>query len=371
MSTVLTDLLARRDELVEHLRALVEAESGSEDISALEGCADVLESIGTAMLGEPATRDSVGGHPTVTWSGKAPRIALLGHFDTVWPLGTLARRPFSVRGSRAYGPGVLDMKAGIIQGLAAVSEVGLDRVTVMFTSDEELGSPHSRTLIEKLARDVEAVLVLEPASQQSLKIARKGVSIYRMRFSGRAAHAGLEPHVGLNATVEAAHAVLWAVALANDEFETTVTPTVMWGGEAVNTVPAAAELTLDARAWDVDEFRRIEEALSSYEPKISGVDVAFERSSWRPPLERERSAGLFEVASRVAPDVGMSTLTGVSVGGGSDGSITAAVGTPTLDGLGAVGDGAHTEDEYVLIDEIAPRAALVASLIGALRADGD
>ena len=367
MNALVGHLRAREGELVAHIKALVEAESCSEDVPAVEQCAELLDSIGTSMLGRSATRGIVGDYPYLAWSGHAPKLALLGHFDTVWPTGTLRRRPVAVQGRRLYGPGVLDMKAGIIQGLAAASEVGLDGVTILLTSDEELGSPHSRPLIEKLAGEVDAVLVLEPASGDSLKIARKGVGVYRMRVGGRAAHAGLEPDLGINATVEAAHAVLWATTLADDDTETTVTPTVIQGGVTVNTVPASAELTLDVRAWTPAELNRVEQALAGYRPSIEGASAAIERSSCRPPLERDRSAALFEVASRIAPAVGLSGLTGRAVGGGSDGSITASTGTPTLDGLGAVGDGAHTEAEYIELDEVAPRAALVAALIHELR----
>jgi glutamate carboxypeptidase len=367
MTALVDELRAREDELISRIRALVEAESWSEDVPALDACAELLDAIGTSMLGQAATRGTVGGHPYLSWSGRSPRIALLGHFDTVWPTGTLGQRAVVVRGRRLYGPGVLDMKAGIIQGLAAVSEIGLDGITILLTSDEELGSPHSRPLIEDLARDLDAVLVLEPASGESLKTARKGVGVYRMCVAGRAAHAGLEPERGINATVEAAHVVLWATTLADTDTETTVTPTVVRSGASVNTVPASAEVTLDVRAWASRELDRVEEALAGHVPSIEGASITIERSSWRPPLEAERSASLFELASRLSPDVGISRLTGRAVGGGSDGSLTAAIGTPTLDGLGAVGDGAHTEDEYVELDQIAPRTALVATLLEELR----
>ncbi len=367
MSALIGRLRAREAELVAHMTALVEAESWSEDVPALERCAELLDSIGTSMLGRPPERGAVGDHPYLVWSGRSPKLALLGHFDTVWPTGTLRQRPATVQGRRLYGPGVLDMKAGIVQGLAAASEVGLDGVTILLTSDEELGSPHSCDLIEELARAVDAVLVLEPASGDSLKIARKGVGVYRMRVAGRAAHAGLEPELGVNATVEAARAALWATTLADSGSETTVTPTVIRGGVTVNTVPDAAELTLDVRAWTSSELERVEESLAGYAPSAEGASVGIERSSWRPPLEAARSASLFELASRLAPDVGLPQLTGRAVGGGSDGSIAAAAGAPTLDGLGAVGDGAHTEAEYVELDEVAPRAALVAALIDELR----
>jgi glutamate carboxypeptidase len=367
MTTLVDSLRAREDELVSRIRALVEAESWSEDVPALDACAELLDAIGTSMLGQAAARGSVGGRPYLSWSGDSPRVGLLGHFDTVWPTGTLGQRPVAVRGRRLYGPGVLDMKAGIVQGLAAASEIGLDGMTILLTSDEELGSPHSRPLIEDLARDLDAVLVLEPASGASVKTARKGVGVYRMRVAGRAAHAGLEPELGINATVEAARAVLWATTLADTHAETTVTPTVVRGGVTVNTVPASAEVTFDVRAWAPAELDRVEVALSGYAPSIDGASVTIERDSWRPPLEAERSAALFELASRLAPDVGLSELTGRAVGGGSDGSLTAAIGTPTLDGLGAVGDGAHTEAEYVELDEVAPRAALVAALVDELR----
>jgi glutamate carboxypeptidase len=259
------------------------------------------------------------------------------------------------------------MKAGIVMALAAAAAAGMDRLSVMLTSDEELGSPWSRGLIEALARRVSAVLVLEPASGESLKIARKGVVVLRLRFRGRAAHAGLEPERGLNATVEAAHAIVRAASLSDQEQGTTVTPTVVRGGDVPNAVPDEAHLVVDVRAWSKAELGRVEEALRSYVPAIDGVVVDVERVSSRPPLTSAQSDELFALAQRVGEDLGLAPLTGAKVGGGSDGCLTAAVGTSTLDGLGAVGAGAHTEDEHVVLDDLIPRTRLVAGLIEAIR----
>lgn len=358
----------RRDRLLEDLRLLVEAESGHDDEAALARCADVVESVGERLLGESPVRRDCDGVPHLQWESRGtPVVALIGHFDTVWPSGTVAQRPFTVAGDWAFGPGVLDMKAGIVQGFAALSEVGLHGVTLVLTGDEETGSLTSRGLIENVARSVEAVLVLEPAAGEALKTARKGVATYAIEVVGRAAHAGLDPENGVNATLAMAEAATAAAALSDRARGTTVTPTVASAGSATNVVPSRALVHIDVRAWTTTELERVDAGLRSLRPAVPGAQLAVERRYARPPLEEHHTRELFGLAQRVSVRLGLGDLNGVGVGGGSDGMLAAGVGAQTLDGLGAVGVGVHADDERVYIPALAPRTALVAALIEAVR----
>jgi glutamate carboxypeptidase len=351
-------------DLVADVRSLVECESPSSDTEALGRCADLLTAYVADRLELDAERLVVDGQPHLRWRTGETRVVLLGHFDTVWPIGTLARWPFTVDGDRMTGPGVFDMKSGLVQLVAALGSLpDLDGVTILATSDEEVGSVTSQQLIEDTCRDARAVLVLEPSADGALKIARKGVGRFRLDITGRAAHAGLEPHNGINATVEAAHQILAAAALARPEVGTTVTPTVVSSGTTVNTVPAAATVAVDVRAETAEEMRRVEYALQSLSPQLPGAEVKCAAGSVRLPLERGMSTALFDRARRLGAEQGLGDLAGVSVGGGSDGNITAALGVPTLDGLGAVGGNAHAEGEWASVSALSQRTALVAALV--------
>lgn len=347
------------------LGALVEAESPSTDPEACRRCADVLADLGAERLGAPAERLEAGASPALRWRFGGPtRVLLVGHLDTVWPLGTLADIPFRVEGDRATGPGVFDMKAGLVQAFLALGALeSLDGVTLLVTSDEEIGSPGSRALIEAEATGAAAALVLEPSADGALKSARKGVSLYTLHVRGRAAHAGLEPERGVNALVELANQVPRIAALSAVDVGTTVTPTVAAAGTTTNTVPDAAWVHIDARAASVAEQERVDRAMRSLDPVLSGAELVVEGGPNRPPLPEEASAGLVAAAQRLAASVGVDGLRAVAVGGGSDGNFTAGVGTPTLDGLGAVGGGAHARDEWTDLSAMAPRAALVAALV--------
>jgi glutamate carboxypeptidase len=369
-------LRARTPEMVRLLDELVTSESPSHDAEAVRATATLLAARGAALLGqEPewlATADS----PVLRWQfqprgGASGRpVLLLGHIDTVWPLGTIARWPFTVTGGRATGPGAFDMKAGLVQALFGMAElVRGDRpspgVVLLVTSDEEIGSPSGRRFIEEAASGAGAALVLEASAAGRLKLARKGVGIYRLDVTGRAAHAGLEPEKGVNALTVAADLVLRLGAVADAQAGTTVTPTLAKAGSAQNTVPAEATVTVDVRAATVAEQRRVDREMRALTvPADAGLTVSGGIN--RPPLEASASAALFDTARALAPRCGIAHLEGVAVGGGSDGNFTAALGVPTLDGIGAVGDGAHAEGEYVLVDEMARRAALVAELVAAL-----
>ncbi|GHC82060.1 glutamate carboxypeptidase [Nocardiopsis terrae] len=353
------------DAMLEDLRTLVETESPSRDVESLKGSAGAVAALVERRLGGRAALVESPAGPHVHWSGGGePRVLVLGHHDTVFPLGTLARRPFRVEGGRATGPGVYDMLGGLVQavhGLAALDD--LAGVEVLVTADEEVGSHHSRALIEERARACGAVLVFEGAAEGGhLKIARKGCGTFEVFVRGRASHAGLEPEAGVNALVEAAHQVLDIAALNRPEAGTTVTPTVAAAGTTDNVVPAEAVVTVDVRVETDEERRRVEAAFAALTPHLEGARVAVTGSVNRPPMPAAVAEGLLAQAQRLLPGVG-----GVAVGGGSDGNFTAALGVPTLDGLGAVGGGAHADHEYLVVGAMVERAHLAAGLVGSLQ----
>jgi glutamate carboxypeptidase len=295
-------------------------------------------------------------------------VLVLGHHDTVWPVGSLAEHPWSVQGGVVRGPGCFDMKVGVAMALHALAALP-DRagVTLLVTGDEELGSPSSRELIEAEAAGCVAALVLEAAADGgAVKTARKGVSQYQVHAHGRDAHAGLEPHRGVNATVELAHQILAVTGLAAGD--TTLTPTLLSAGTAANTVPAEGAFAVDVRVPDAAEQLRVDAAMRALRPVLPGASLTVNGGPNRPPLAAAASAGLFAHAAALAAELGLPALTGAAVGGASDGNFTAGVGTPTLDGLGAVGGGAHAADEHVLVEPLPGRTALVTALIADLLA---
>ena len=347
------------------LRTLVEVESPSRDLIALEASAATVATLLEKRLGGRATlvESPAGSH--VHWSGGGePRVLVLGHHDTVYPLGTLERRPFRVVDGHATGPGVYDMLGGLVQavhGLATLED--LSGVEILVTADEEVGSHHSRTLIEERARACGAVLVFEGAAEGGhLKVARKGCGAFEVLVRGRASHAGLEPEAGVNALVEAAHQVLEIAALSRPEVGTTVTPTVASAGTTDNVVPAEARIVVDVRVPTSQEKDRVEAAFQALTPRLEGARIEVRGAVDRPPMPESAARDLLTMAQKLLPGV-----QGVAVGGGSDGNFTAALGVPTLDGLGAVGGGAHAEHEYLVVDAMAERARLAAELVEAVR----
>ena len=354
--------------LLEQLEALVSVESPSTDLTATAAAAKQANELVTALLGSPAELVDAGGRVHLRWSGGGPtRLVLVMHVDTVWPMGTLARWPFEVTDDRATGPGAFDMKAGLVQGLHALTMLpDLTGVRVLVTTDEEIGSPTSRALIEETAAGAAAALVLEPSAAGALKSARKGVSMYELVVTGRAAHAGLEPEKGINAALELAHQLLTLEAVADTAAGTSVTPTLMSAGTTTNTVPARATAAIDVRAVTEAEQQRVDQVLRGLRPVLEGASLELLGGPNRPPLQPTSSAGLVARARRLADELGLPAVQDVRVGGGSDGNFTAGVGVPTLDGLGAVGDGAHAEGEYVVVSAMAERAALVAALAAEL-----
>jgi len=360
---------ARVPQMVEQLGEFVNLESPSLDVEHLQVSAKYLAGLFEKVTGRRAEIIQGESGPHVHWKGgDNTKVLIVGHHDTVFPLGTTATRPFSVDGDIARGPGIFDMKAGIVQaihGLSAISDSS--QVEMLITADEEVGSYTSRELIESRARATGAVLVLEPSADGgALKIARKGVGTFTVHIGGRASHAGLEPEKGINALVELAAQVQCIVAMARPELGTTVTPTVATAGNSENVVPDAAMIKVDVRVVLPEEKERIELELSQLKPTVSGATIKVTGSVNRPPMHESAGRALFGVAEVVAKDLGIKNLQGVAVGGGSDGNFTAAIGIPTLDGMGAVGGGAHAITEHVLISTMGERAALVAGVARAL-----
>jgi glutamate carboxypeptidase len=346
------------------LEELVNVESPSADLGATAACATTLAALGTALLGTPPERLEVDGRTHLRWASGPTRVAVIGHFDTVWQLGTVARWPFSVDGGRATGPGVFDMKGGVIQSLYALSRLdSLDGVCLLLTSDEELGSPTSRLLVEAAARGARAALVTEPAARGgALKTGRKGVSMYTVRTHGIAAHAS-DPSRGANASVELARLVLEVERLTDRGRGTTVTPTLLSGGATQNTIPDRAWFYTDCRVVDVAEQQRVDAAMKALKASDPRVRVEVSGGPNRPPFPVSVGESLHRQAMRLTEEMGLGPVDGVAVAGGSDGNFTAAIGVPTLDGLGAVGDLAHGEGEYLEVGAMAERAALLAGLV--------
>ena len=358
------------DAVLGDLRELVEVESPSHDGPALARSAAAVGGVIERRLGSPAELVASPAGPHVHWRAPgAPRVLLVGHHDTVFPIGTLDRRPFTVSDDRVSGPGVFDMKGGIVLAIHAVAALAeRDGVELLLTADEEVGSAASRALIEERARACGAVLVLEPAADGgAVKVGRKGTGTFEVVVTGRAAHAGLEPEKGVNALVEVAHQVLAINALGRPALGTTVTPTVATAGTADNVVPAEARLRVDMRMTDLAEGRRVDaamRALVAVDP-AAGLDVRGGIN--RPPMETTATDELFALLSTVAAEAALPAPVGVSVGGGSDGNFTAALGVPTLDGLGVTGGGAHADHEHAELATMADRATLLTGLIHRLQ----
>lgn len=354
------------DAMVEDLAELVNIESPSLVLDQLELSAAALAAMIERHLGGACTLvPSIAG-PHVHWQGGGiPKVLILGHHDTVFPMGTLAERPFAVNDGVATGPGVFDMLGGIVQALHGLARIDdTSGVELLFSADEEVGSLHSRELIEERARACGNVLVLEPSADGgSLKTGRKGCGTFEVVVGGRAAHAGLEPENGVNALIEMAHQVSTISHFGDPTVGTTVTPTVATAGTTDNVVPAEARIKIDVRVESADEKARVEAAMAGLTPVDPAASLTVSGQIGRPPMPESASATLFPIAEQVSPGI-----IGFSVGGGSDGNFTAAIGVPTLDGLGAVGGGAHADSEHLMVDTMPERAALIANLVAAIPA---
>lgn len=360
--------MSAREQAVERLDRLVSIETPTGDVEGLAAAQRLVCSWLDPVLGAQGVRETVDGVTHLLWAGgETPSVLLLGHLDTVFPKGTIQDRPFRLDGDHATGPGVFDMKAGIVIMAAALAKVARPgEVAVLLTSDEEVGSLTSRALIEREAARAGTVLVLEPSLDGALKIARRGGSIYRLELTGRAAHAGLEPWKGRSALTELAHHVLALPALADDERGTTVSPTVARAGTVANVIPEHAEVRVDVRAWTLDELERVDAEMQMLTAHTEGVGVEVIGGINRPPMEASSSAELLTCARLVSERLGHPRVEAVSAGGASDGNFTAAVGARTLDGLGPRGAGAHADHEWVSVDSLVERIDLLAGMLDEL-----
>lgn len=354
-------VVAALEQLLADLQRLIDVESPSLDLDALAMSADNLAALIEERTGRAADVIDGPAGPHVHWRGGGdPQVLILGHHDTVFPIGALAERPFTVADGRVTGPGVFDMKGGIVQALHAVAALDdASGVEMLFTADEEVGSGESRALLEERALACGNVLVLEPSADGgAVKTGRKGTGTFEVVITGRAAHAGLEPEQGRNALVEAAHQVLAINEFGDALAGTTVTPTVAKVGTADNVVPARAVVRVDTRVESASEKARVESLMGSLAPVTTDVSIAVTGSIARPPMPESASATLFPLAEAAAPGI-----EGVAVGGGSDGNFTAALGVPTLDGLGAVGGGAHADHEHLFVDTMTDRVDLIEGIL--------
>jgi glutamate carboxypeptidase len=318
---------------------------------------------------ETRPQPEYGDHLRIAWGQGDRQILLLGHFDTVWPVGEPARRPFAVRDGKAAGPGTNDMKSGILIGLYALrtlvetAQTPAHRLVYLLTSDEEDGSPSSRVLIEAEARRSDYVLVLEPSRYGSLITWRKGIGRFIIEVTGVAAHSGVDPEKGVSAIEEMAHQILKLQVMTDLASGTTVNVGVVQGGSRVNVVAGSAMAECDLRVTTVAEGQRMERAILSLTPVLEGTAIKVSGGINRPPFEEsEAGLDLYERARAIGARLGVE-IDKTGTGGGTDGNFTAALGVPTLDGLGAVGEGSHALHEQILVNSLPQRAALLAELI--------
>jgi glutamate carboxypeptidase len=361
--------------MLDTIEALVRLESPSTDKAAVDLCGAELASRLEAMGGRVTRlpRPNRGDHLLAEFGCGSSQLLLLGHFDTVWPCGQLERMPLRRTEGRLYGPGIFDMKAGIAVGMLATRAV-LEaderpprRIVMLWTTDEEVGSGTSRLVIEDEARRSEAVLVLEPSLPGgALKTSRKGCGGYEVVVRGRAAHAGIEPEKGVSAVQELAHQILRINGIQDLVGGLFVNVVQVAGGLRSNVIPDEARAVVDVRVADATQAAAVRAAFESLKPIDSRTTIEWRGGIDRPPLERTGSVvRLYQKARDIARELGFDLAEGAT-GGGSDGNFTAALGVPTLDGLGAVGEGAHALHEHVEVDSLPARASLVAGLLASL-----
>lgn len=376
MDPLLAHIQARQSEIVNLIRQLVECESPSDDPAAVNRFVDI---VGARAAGLGNVKLFPGGrfgkHMQMEFllpgDKKSGQILVLGHSDTVWPMGALKTMPFKEEKGRLWGPGVLDMKSGIaffLFAMQAIRDLRLPvkrRVILQLNSDEEVGSDSSRPLTEKEAKKSNAVLVLEPGTgmQGKLKTARKGVGGYQVTVHGKASHAGVDFEAGASAIVELARQIDKIADFTDLKRGLTVNPGVIRGGTRSNVIAAEAHADIDIRIAKLKDAAPLDKKFLSLKPFDKRCKVTVKGGLNRPPMERtEEIATLYAKAKKLGAELGVK-LEESSTGGGSDGNFTAALGVPTLDGLGGVGEGAHANHESILIDRIADRTALLAKLI--------
>jgi glutamate carboxypeptidase len=378
--SLLKDLRAQTPEMLACLRRLVECESPSLEKAAADRCCALLaeewRALGASV--ERIPQEARGDHLRITWSlndipgqsKPSAQLLVLGHYDTVYASGSLQRMPFRMQGGKAFGPGVFDMKGGIVQALFAARALRQakapvrKRVVFLWTSDEEIGSGTSRKLLEGEALRSQAVFVLEPSfgPRGLLKTSRKGVGEAELLVHGRASHAGLAPQDGINAIHELAAQITRIEKWNNAKRGITVNADIVEGGTRTNVVAERARAMLDLRALRIADMRSIEKRLHALLPVHRGARLEVRGGFDRPPLERAISANLYARAKKVGAEMGVQ-LGECCAGGGSDGNLTAALGVPTLDGMGTVGGGAHSSDEFIVVSKLPERAALLAAML--------
>jgi len=364
--------------MIETLREFTLAESPSTEKAAADRCAELIAAEWRKRPVEVALvpQSSRGNHIRIVWRPEtaAPKFQLLvlGHYDTVYASGTLAKMPFRTDTTKVFGPGVFDMKAGIVQALFALDALLATKapmskqIVFLWTSDEEIGSESSRELLESEAKRSDAVFVLEPSlgPKGSLKTARKGVGEAELIVQGKASHAGLAPEKGVNAVHELSMQIARILKWNDIKRGVTINADVIKGGTRVNVIAEHAKATLDLRALKSSDMRALEKKLKSLKPILRGAKLEVSGGFSRVPLERKLSAALFSKAQSLAKEMGI-RLSEATAGGGSDGNLTAALGIPTLDSLGAVGDGAHSAKEHIIATKMPERAAVLAALLAA------
>lgn len=367
-------LEGKREEIYDYLKEIVEHESPSHDKALLDELAQWISSTFERLTGGRSTiieNKEQGNHVLGEWGEGEGQILILAHFDTVWPKGTLSKMPFQIKDGIASGPGVYDMKGGLIQGMFALhtlKELGLalnKKVVYLFNSDEEIGSPSSRDVIQKEAEKSDIVFVLEPGAglEGSIKTFRKGAGIFEVEVTGVPAHAGADPEKGISAVEELAHQILYLHSLTDFNTGTTINVGKIDGGTASNVIAEKATAKVDLRVKTKDEFDRVVPLIKGLKPKLEGTKVSVTGGVNRPPFERTAQVEtLFETAKSLASKYLDFELTEQGVGGFSDGNLTAPI-TPTLDGLGVVGDGAHANHEHVILSDIPKRTALLVMLL--------
>jgi glutamate carboxypeptidase len=350
-----------KEQMLKDLQMLVECESPTEDLAACNRVIELARKISERATGVQGDLIQEKDRPVFWLGSKSPKVALLAHLDTVWPIGSFTPL-WKIEGELAKGPGCYDMKAGFIQALYAMKELDQNQVALIATTDEETGSATSRDLIERVSKGAKAVLVLESAIDGKVKVGRKGTSMYTITIHGRAAHAGLEPAKGVNATVEISEIVRKLISLENPVLGTSVVPTVLKSGTTTNTVPALATLDVDSRSFSLAEMERVKSAIYSLTTTNPEARIEVSGGINRPPLEKSATEALYLKLENVAKKLGMDEIGSAVVGGASDGNF-AGIHTEVLDGLGAVGSGAHALTENISIKDLEPRTKLLVAFV--------
>ena len=372
----LSFLKSRLPQMLDLLRELVYLESPSLEKAPADRCCGFLADqwLLRGTLVHILKQQTRGNHLRVVYPPPGvhakEQLLILGHYDTVYPTSTISKMPFRISGGKAYGPGTFDMKAGIVQALYALealqqAKVPLrKRLVFLWTSDEEIGSQSSRQIFEAEAKRSDAVFVLEPSlgPRGMVKTSRKGVGEAKLIVHGRSAHAGLDPDRGINAIHELAAQIARIEKWNDPRHGVTVNADLVDGGTRTNVIPDSAKVNFDLRAWRHADMRALEKRFRSLKPIRRGVKLELRGGFDRPPLERKHSVELYTRAKSLAKQMGFA-LGEAAAGGASDGNFTAALGIPTLDGFGAVGEGAHSTDEHVLFKTMPQRAALLASIL--------